>query len=385
LVVFLFFFRHWLLEPFLGGIPFFPYMLMGLVAVALSPSYVLFQSNLQSKQLGRRYGLNNLCFFLVNMGLTVLFLIVFRMKAESILLALALTNGIFFVYTWFDFPRRIHMRFRPEHLRKSFAYSLPLIPHSLAGWAMGLVDRLFLNHFRTAAEVGVYSIAWQIGNLINILTAAVNQAFVPWFFEKCEQGEQGRRRVARISEVVVLGYAICALVVSYFTPEVLGVMVSPDFREGWKITPFLAFSFVFGGIYYFFVNPLFIRRTSLVPLVTLTSAAVGLILNWYLVPRWGMVGASVASLLSMATSSLVALWLSNRVEYIGYNWVRIYTYALVPFLLSMLVYFQGRLSPVTFFAIKAGICGVAATSLIFLFPAEARGVRQYLLAKLKAG
>lgn len=371
-----------ILAPFLGDIPFSPYMAIGLAAVAFSPSYVLFQSYLQSRQEGVRYGLNNLAFFLVNMVVTLVLLAVFRMKAEAILLALAVTNAAFFAYTLWDFPRRTTLRLRGEHLKASFAYSLPLVPHSLASWAMGLVDRVLLNRFRDAAEVGVYSIGGQVGNIINILTGAVNQAFVPWFFQQFESGAEGKARIARISGALVSGYSACALAVSLFAPEVLSVLVTAEFREAWRVVPFIAFSFVFGGIYYVFVNPLFVRRTPLVPLVTLSSAALGVACNWILIPRFGMLGAAVSSLLSMAASSVVALALTLRFEPLDFPWIRIFAYAGVPFLLSLEVFLADALPALPLAALKAcTLAGVLAT-LRACYREEVARSAGYLMARL---
>lgn len=374
--------RNWLLVPFLSGIPFSPYMLLGLVAVAFSPSYQLFQSNLQAKQLGRRYGLNNLCYFLVNMTLTVIFITVFAMKANGILLALAITNAIFFAYTLVDFLPRISLRFDPPRLKESFGYSLPLLPHSMAGWAMSLVDRLFLNHYRDAASVGVYSIGYQFGNLINVLTGSVNQAFVPWFFEQFELGGPGKARIARVSEVMVLAYSICALAVSLFAPEVLRFMVTAEFREGAQVVPFLAFSFVFGGIYYAFINPLFVRRTGLVPIVTLTSAVVGVGMNVWLIPRFGMLGAAASSLASMAFSSVIALVLAERFEPIGFRWARMFAYAVIPFGLSLAIFLQDRFPPIPFFFGKAVLLAAMASVCVLIYRAEAEMAWNALQAKI---
>ncbi|MDQ3002363.1 MAG: oligosaccharide flippase family protein [Fibrobacterota bacterium] len=373
--------RKWLLVPFLGGLPFHPYMTLGLLAVAFSPAYVLFQSNLQAKQLGKRYGLNNFCFFLVNGGLTLVFLIVFRLKAESILLALAATNGIFFIYTLIDFPKRITLAFRPAHLKHAFSYSLPLIPHSLATWAMSLVDRLILNHYHSATEVGIYSIGAQLGNIINILAVSVNQAYVPWFFEKFNQGEAGKLRIAKVSELMVLAISLCSLAVSLFAPEALAIMVSAEFRSAWRVAPFLCFGFVFGAIYFVFVNSLFINRTAMVPVVTMASAAVGVGLNLVLIPKFGMMGAAVSSILGMATSSIVALLLSNRYEALGFNWGRIYAYACGAFLLSLPVFLQGLVPPILMLALKTAILASGTMAMYLLYRPDIISIGSYLAGK----
>jgi O-antigen/teichoic acid export membrane protein len=305
------------------------------------------------------------------------------MKAEGILTALALTNLIFFLYTFLDFPRRIALRFSATHLKEAFAYSLPLIPHSLAGWAMGLIDRLFLNHYRDAASVGVYSIGAQFGNLINIATVAVNQAYVPWFFEQFEKGQEGRARIVRASEAMVLAYCACALAVSLFAQEALLLMVSEEFRTGWTVVPPLAFSFVFSGVYFLFVNPLFVRRTAFVPIVTVASGALGVALNMVLVPRFGMAGAAASSLGSMAASSILALILTSMLEPIGFRWVRMYGYVAIAFLLSQAVHLQGLLHPAIFILGKAVLAGATAAAVVLTHRTEAAKVWSIAQARLR--
>jgi O-antigen/teichoic acid export membrane protein len=94
----LFTFHKYLLDPFAKGINFYPYIFLGLIAITLNPMYSIFQSTLQTRQIGRKYGLNNLIFFIINLVLTIILVVVFNLKAVGVLLAAAITNGIFFIY-----------------------------------------------------------------------------------------------------------------------------------------------------------------------------------------------------------------------------------------------------------------------------------------------
>jgi O-antigen/teichoic acid export membrane protein len=360
-------FRRWLVMPFAPGIPFFPPMALGLATVAVAPAYILYQTYLVSKQEARSYAANNLAYFTAGLVFTLLFVVRLRMGATGMLLAGAVTGGLFFVHALVFFTPRIRFAFRRAILSKSLRYSLPLLPHALSGWVVLLVNRVFLNYFKGAAAVGLFTIGYQIGNLLNVVTAAINQAYVPWFFEKMGEGEAGTRQVVRAARILTVLYGLAALVLSYFAPEVLRLMVSKSFQRGWVVVPLLSFSFVFSGMYYFFVNPLFLRKTSGVFKVSLTAAVVGVILHLLLVPRFGMQGTAVADFVSAFVMSAAALFFTLRHEPIPFDWKRMYAIVGGFFVLSLLVMFQGRVEARLFFAIKFSVLSAVTGGLYAVY------------------
>ena len=88
--------RNVFLKPFLDDINFYPYMLLGLVSVLFNPCYTIFQNSLQAKQKGNAFGKNNMLFFVTNLTLLLVGVIVFGKGAIGVLGALALTNVLFF-------------------------------------------------------------------------------------------------------------------------------------------------------------------------------------------------------------------------------------------------------------------------------------------------
>lgn len=365
-------FHRVLVDPFLRGIDFYPYAFLGLFTMGMGPVYLLYQSYMLSRQEGARYSRNVFIYFLMNLALTLLFVAGFRMKALGVLLASALTALGFFLHSVSVLGRETKWRWSPAKLRESLAYSLPILPHMAASWAMVFIDRLFLNYYDTTAQVGIYSIGVQIANVITAITVAFNQAYAPWFFEKMEQGDSGRARVVLFAKFLAVAYGGLALTVSFLSPEILAVMVSPAYREGWRVVPFLAFAAAFSGLYFIFVNPLFIKRTALVPVVTLTSASCGILLNFLLIPRWGMMGAAVSLLAANAVSSVVALILTRRHEFIPFEWGKMFCVIAGFFLLSLAVFAAGRLTPATALALKLAAAAGVAVPIGLAFRAELR-------------
>lgn len=371
-----------LLDPFANGIPFYPYLLLGLISVSLTPAYNLFQCFLQASQSGLHFGLNNLVFFLLNTGFAILTVVVLDMRATGVLLALAVTNGIYFAYSFLAFAPRLKMRFRWSHFKEAWAYSMPIIPHSLAGWAMSLMDRVFINFYKDASTVGLYSIGYQFASLINITTSSVNQAYVPWFFEKIREGAEGRARIAKLAELLSLAYSFTALAVTFVCQDVMSVFIGSSFREGWRVVPVLSFAFVFNGLYYFFVNVLFVSHTKLVPFVTFSSAILNFALNALLIPRFGMIGAACTSMATFICSSSLAYIMGSRVDRIGFRWARMYTYPFLLFAVSLIVFLKPRFPLSHFIVLKAAVLLTVAGVILFTHRKDAGMLKELVLKRL---
>jgi len=311
---------------------------IALASISLNTVYALYQTCLQAKQDGLKYGLNNFLFFIINLLLTLLFVVFFKWGAFGILLAQLVTNSVFFIYTLVVFFPKIYLGFDNKELINSLKYSLPLLPHSLFGWTFSTIDRVLINKLKSIADTGLYNVASQFGLLLGILTDSVNKAYAPWFFEKLDQGSEGRIAITKVAETLVLIYSLLAIGLSFFTPEILTLMTHELYHKAWVVVPSLASGYVFGGIYYLVCNSLFISRTWIVPLVTLSSAIVSVVMNLILIPVFGSFGASLASLLAQFVTSVITIIVSMKVETVKYKWLSMYVYAIIGYIISLGVF-----------------------------------------------
>ncbi len=331
-------FKKYIIMPIASGIDFYPYILLGMISITLNPIYTVFQSTLQAKEDSRKYALNNLSYFFVNLGLNLILIIVLRLGALGSLLALAITDIIFFIYTAINFLPTITLKIDKDYLKSALKYSLPLLPHSLSGWAVSMIDRLFLNGMVSRAATSIYSTAAQFGNIINVLTSAINQAYVPWFFDRMKEKDKNENEIVKMAELLTIVYCFLALGMSLLGPEIFKLVVNRRYYEGWKVIPFISFAFVFNGIYYFFVNPLFYnkRGVKFIAIGTFTGAFLNSILNIIMIPIFGGVGAGIASLLSMMVSCILVYIISKKIEPIKFNIIKMFSFAIVFLLISLL-------------------------------------------------
>lgn len=318
--------HKWLIDPFLGNIDFFPFVLLAVLSTIVSPLYLYFQEYLQTLQKGVYYSINAMINFLIQVCLSVIFLVVFKWGVVGILAANLITAVIFFIYAFVVFSRSFKWGIDNDIAKESFKYSLPLVPHQLAAWSNGTIDKLLVNGLKTEADAGLYNLGQQYSSMMGIITSSVNRAYVPWFYDMARQGEEGRKIITKVANMLVCLIAWVAVALSLYGKELLNLMVqNPEYDGVWTLIPFLVIGYLFQGLYLFFVNVLFLNHTKNVFLITITSMSVNVLLNILFIPQWGCMGSALAFSTTFLFQSLLALGISMKKEKeFRYNWIQMY-------------------------------------------------------------
>lgn len=333
--------HRWLIDPVLGGIDFYPYVFVGILNVIVTPMYLSYQGYLQTIQNGVEYGINTLCNFLLNVILIVLSLSVFRMGVMGILISNLIVSLLFFGYVAIAYLPKISFKIDISILKSELKYSLPLMPHSLFNWSNGTIDRLLVNGLRSSTDAGLYNLGQQYGSVMNLSANAINQAYVPWFFEKMNHGKEGIDQVVKVADVATSFIVVIALTLSLFAQEVFDVMITNSAYDNvWAIVPYIVFAYVFQGIYFFFVNVLFLKHTSVVFTVTMVSVIGNVAFNLWLIPIWGFMGSAIACFATYFIKSIFALIIASiKNKEIQFRWMGMYLVSFLALGLVMLTRF----------------------------------------------
>jgi len=334
------FFGKYIFSGLIGNVPYKPYVVIGLIYTLLSPLYLLFQFYLQASQNAKKYGINLMTNFLINVCIIIVFLIYFHLKALGILYAYLITSALFFVYTIIIFFPKISFKFNKSIAIKSIKYSLPLLPHSLAGWSMSMLDRVFVNSYKGTSETGIYSVGAQMSSIVNTITTAVYQAYSPWFFQKLYEKENFQDLNNKIVLLICKVYFILGVLMSFIAEPIVKLITTSKFWDGWKFIPLLVWAYILSGIYFFLVAPLFIKNTKYIPIITLTASGINVLAFVTLIPIFGTYGAGIGTFLAFAVSNIMALLMTRKLERsLLINYGHIYLLFFISICVSFMVYF----------------------------------------------
>lgn len=339
-------FHKWIIDPFLGNIDYFPYIFIGLLCTIVMPLYQYFQEYLQARQEGMHYGINSMCYFIINVTLVVLALVVFDLGLLGLLLANLITSVLFFFYAIVIFLSRLRVGIDKQIAKDAINYSAPLLPHQLAAWSNGTLDRLLVNGLKSESDAGLYNLGQQYSSLTNILGNAINQAYVPWFYDRVNYGKEGLTLIYRVAEGIICFLALFTLIMSLFSKELLSLMISnPAYKDVWMTVPLLIGAYLFHSLYFLYVNILYLKDSKVVFTISFISLIVNIGANVLLIPPYGCMGSAFAFWLTYFVQCIVAhIWSHFKNREIRYNNLRLYFICFVSMILSISALFMQNMT-----------------------------------------
>lgn len=205
-------------------------------------------------------------------------------------------------------------RFDGKLLKDALRYALPLLPAGLSIWMLDRSDRLVIGHFLGPKSVGVYSANYALAGLLMLFQTPLQVTLLPkvsalWRGERAEAV-----RYVSLSNKLFLTFAIPFVVAA---PLVARPLLSKLGNEeigaaGGLLTFLIAAGILAWGVSVMLTQIFYgARRTLPVGIVTVAAALLNLLLNFLLVPAWGVSGAAFATLVSYA-ASCAALYAMSR-------------------------------------------------------------------------
>ncbi len=210
------------------------------------------------------------------------------------------------VVFWFGTSRRYLPGWRASQVKPLLVFGLPLSIANLVNWTLLNADYMILGRLVSAAEVGVYMIAFNVGSWsTSILGSVLNSVVVPAFGRVSHDPVLLRKAIVRASRLV----GLAALPIGALSVVLSDPIIRTLFGEKWiKAVPVLAVLAVYGVLYAFsllFANVLVATgqtlRLLLIQVAWVLVLVPAMIVGLHL---WGLTGAAWAH---VVTISLVAI------------------------------------------------------------------------------
>lgn len=289
-------------------------LLWYLLAIAFFTFTFQFQQDyLRIKEKIISFGIYNCGFSLLNFVLSLYLVInlkqswMGRINAQLICtLGVGVLSILFFVKNdlfRFDFSK--------QRYRDILSWSIPMIPHAATDWIKQGLDRYIINYFYTTYDVGIFSFALNLSNVVIIIGTAFNSTNSVTQFQilsdKTLTNLQKIEKLRRQGRFTTLVY-LAATVIVIFLGSILTYYALPKYVDSIPFLWVLSIAGLGKCIYFIYCNYLFYyNKTQILMYITFGTSLLHFALSFALT-RFSLYYTSIVY--------AVVMWLMTLMVYI---------------------------------------------------------------------
>ncbi len=191
------------------------------------------------------------------------------------------------------------------------SYSVPLLFVGFLHFLLSSADILMLGYLSSARDVGIYRAAAQISSVMSVFLIATNSIYAPVAADLYQRSEMARLAgIFKTTTHWLCFGTVPIFILLLFSGREILMIFGKDYAESRATTALsiLAFghlvSCMTGGVG---VTLTMTRRQKLELVNSLCMAGLNLFLNYLLIPRYGAIGAAIASSSAIVAINLLRL------------------------------------------------------------------------------
>lgn len=200
-------------------------------------------------------------------------------------------------------------------IKKLFLYGFPIVAGDVAFWFLRLSDRYILRLFRSAYEVGIYSVSYDLsdrslGALISLL------AISSWPLVVQTWERKGKAKTSEFLTQLMRFYLLlcvpATIAISILRKPIMEIMADQQYFIGNSIIPLVVFSvFLFGFQRWFQLILALFKKTYLIMLSVVCGAILSIILNLVFVPKYGYIASAIINIFGYLIFTLLVIVFSR--------------------------------------------------------------------------
>lgn len=233
----------------------------------------------------------------------------------SLVLAILLEKGVWFGKFKIDF----------KSIKPIIKYGLPFVPTFAITWIFQSMDRLALRNYSDFTEIGLYSAAFKVVAVMNLIQAGFTTFWTPVSYESYEKEPNNKRIFERVSALIAAAMFLFGMLIVVFK-DVIFLLLESSYRQAAGISSFLILMpIMYTASEVTVVGINFKKRTYWHMLIASVSAGANFVGNMWLVPIYGAKGAALSTGLSYIVFFSMRTLISKSLYEVNYNLNKFYS------------------------------------------------------------
>lgn len=204
--------------------------------------------------------------------------------------------------------------------RPLLRYCTALLPHTFFMWAIAYSDRVILQQFVSLKDMGVYELGHTLASALSVAALAMRAAWVPSFFRRAGE-EAGRREYAQTASYFCSITFLVAAGLIIFAPEAMWIVTTGGYEDAVLIMRLIVVGLVGQALFMGLNQPLLYEgKNALLSGLSFVATVLNIGLNFWWIPRWGILGAGLTHLATYFVLVSIAFVFTRQYYRVRWQW-----------------------------------------------------------------
>ncbi len=197
--------------------------------------------------------------------------------------------------------------------KELISYSLPQIPTTTMIFINGWLDGIMLGIYMSEFSVGIYNVALKISTLLQLPELALNSISGAQISRAYYENDLNKIKNISLKATKIIFYTVLpALIILFFLRNPILQIFGEEFTQGHSSLMILATGFFISS----YIGPVgqiltMSGKQKFINVVQIFSVTGNVLINIYLIPRYGLIGAAmgaVAAKIILNVGNLILVW-----------------------------------------------------------------------------
>lgn len=244
---------------------------------------------------------------------------------------------IVLVYIIFNQFKKSRATVKKNYWKFGFLYSLPIIPHGFSQVILSQFNRIMIQNMVGNVETGLFSFAFTIAMIPQVIATSLDTAWGPWFFERYKNKEFST--ISHRANQYVVCFSILIVAISAVSPEMIRIMAPEVYWGSVKIVvPAIL------GVYFIFLYYLpasieyYEKKTVYIAVGTVLSGVINIVITYYVIKEFNYIYSAHATLVAYAINFIFHCFIAKKIaDTLPYNMNKIFMFIILTLLASIVI------------------------------------------------
>jgi len=187
----------------------------------------------------------------------------------------------------------------------------PLIFTHVSGWIVEAVDKFMITSIIDSAANGNYSVNYKFGLIVLLIQVGVLRAWSAFFYKTINKNTyEDKVTIVKYTYALILFLFLITICIIFISQFLFSIFIANEsYYFSFEIVVFVALAYLFDGLWKIFLSYLVnLNLTKHYSIILIFSSIVNLVLNYFLINKYGIEGAAISTLISFFIGFILTLF-----------------------------------------------------------------------------